>query len=358
MQTKTTLFSARRWWDQKLSESVHFPVGCTTGFSAALFADQITLLVASRQESALVLISAGSPFDCKATRIQVSGAMGAAYDDGALAVGTAFGVQVYRDISSREPSTAAFIPTAFHLTGPVSIHDVAWGGDERLWFLNTAFSAICTVDNRAHFEIRWQPNFLRERGPLDCCHLNGMAFGDGHLKYATALAPTGRAGEWRPLVPDSGVLISVSDGIIAAGLSLPHSPVVVRDSVWLLESGRGRLLAVSPSSGDATPVYDAPGLLRGLAVTEAHAYVGESTVRASSGHVSEILADRFPSASSCGIHAVSVASGELSGYAELPFLSEVSSVTVIPKPAAWILMPDADGGSTDFTYVARTGSGG
>jgi len=43
-----------------------------------------------------------------------------------------------------------------------------------LWFVNTRFSCLCTLDGVHSFVPRWRPPFVSALAPEDRCHLNGL----------------------------------------------------------------------------------------------------------------------------------------------------------------------------------------
>ena len=55
---------------------------------------------------------------------------------------------------------ACFLPRASHVTGNIQIHEMAWGSGGELWFVNTRFSCLCTLDRSASFAPRWRPPFV------------------------------------------------------------------------------------------------------------------------------------------------------------------------------------------------------
>jgi uncharacterized protein (TIGR03032 family) len=71
--------------------------------------------------------------------------------------------------------------------------------------------------------------------------------------------------------------------IVIGGLSMPHSPRIYRDRLWLLNSGTGELGWIEPGAGGAAAKFHAlafcPGFLRGLAFHGDHAFVGLSKPR-------------------------------------------------------------------------------
>jgi uncharacterized protein (TIGR03032 family) len=63
--------------------------------------------------------------------------------------------------------------------------------------VNTHFSCLSVIDGYFNFTPIWQPPFVTEFTGDDRCHLAGMAFHDGKVRYATALGATNTPGGWR-----------------------------------------------------------------------------------------------------------------------------------------------------------------
>jgi uncharacterized protein (TIGR03032 family) len=126
------------------------------------------------------------------------------------------------------------------VTGDLDIHDVCVDGDGRVVFVNTLFSCLATVSPDASFAPVWQPPFISRLAAEDRCHLNGLAMRDGRPGFVTATARTDIAEGWREHRRDGGVVLDVPTGeVVAAGLSMPHSPRWHRDRLWLLQAGTG-----------------------------------------------------------------------------------------------------------------------
>jgi uncharacterized protein (TIGR03032 family) len=77
---------------------------------------------------------------------------------------------------------ACFLPRSCHVTGNVQVHEMAWADDE-LWFVNTRFSCLCTLDRNHSFVARWRPPFVTALIPDDRCHLNGLGMVEGGARY-------------------------------------------------------------------------------------------------------------------------------------------------------------------------------
>lgn len=212
--------------------------------------------------------------------------MGLAANAGRLCVGTLAGIEDYRnmaDVAARLQPTgshdAAYLPRTSYTTGNVDIHEMALAG-ERLYFVNTRFSCLCTVDGVNSFVPCWRPPFISGYAPEDRCHLNGLELVDGAPRYVTALGETDQAGGWRDNKASGGVLLEVPSGrVIRRGLSMPHSPRWHDGRLWVLESGRGSLATVDPRSGELETLIELPGFTRGLDFLGPYAFVGLSQVR-------------------------------------------------------------------------------
>ena len=89
---------------------------------------------------------------------------------------------------------------------------------------------------------------------------------------------------------------------------MPHSPRLHQGRVWLLDSGRGRLVTVDPLSGQAEVVCELPGYARGLTMVGPVAFVGLSRIRETSTFGGVPVADRRNELK-CGVAVVELTSG-------------------------------------------------
>src|SRR5262249_20530381 len=195
--------------------------------------------------------------------------MGLALADGGskLALGTTLQVWEFRDnrdVARRlEPAgrhDGCFLPRRSHVTGNVLIHEMAYGAGGELWFANTRFSCLATLDPEASFTPRWRPSFVSELEPSDRCHLNGLGMVDGQPKYVTALGETNEPAGWRANKANGGILMDVDSGeILCRGLSMPHSPRWYGGRLWVCESGSGTLGTVDRNTGKYEAVAAVPG---------------------------------------------------------------------------------------------------
>ncbi|MEM0926974.1 MAG: TIGR03032 family protein [Planctomycetota bacterium] len=224
------------------------------------------------------------------------------------------------------------------MTGNIAIHEMAWGNNGELWIVNTLFSCLATLHPEYNFVPRWQPTFVSELAPEDRCHLNGMALRDGTPAFVTALGTTDDEQGLRPNKSSGGVLIEVPDGkVVATGLCMPHSPRCRHGKLFVLDSGRGRLLTVDPKRGEKTEIVSYPGYGRGLAFAGQFAFIGMSKARETSvfGGI-PICEDR--AAMRCGIVVVDLTIGRSVAFLEFESgVEELFDVQIIPRSRRTLL---------------------
>jgi uncharacterized protein (TIGR03032 family) len=279
--------------------------------------------------------------------------MGLALADGGsrLAIGTTLQVWEFRDVPSvvrrLEPAgrhDACFLPRSSHVTGNVLIHEMAYGAEGQLWFANTRFSCLATVDPEASFTPRWRPPFVTELEPSDRCHLNGLGMVDGKPKYVTALGETDEMAGWRANKAKGGLLMDFDSGaILCRGLSMPHSPRWYGGRLWVCESGSGTLGTVDVNTGRYEAVAAVPGFTRGLDFAGNLAFVGLSQVRESAIFSGIPITERLaPEERTCGVCVVDLRRGEI--VALLKFTSgvqEVFAVALLPRRYPDLINDDA-----------------
>lgn len=262
--------------------------------------------------------------------------MGIALHPTGFALGVATEVLDYRNVAELaatvEPKgshDAYFLPRNSHVTGDIAVHDLAFGS-EGLWVVATEFSCLATLDTDHSFVPRWHPPFISAVRPGDRCHLNGVALVDGAPRYVTALGVSDEPRGWRARKGDGGVLLEVPSGrTVVEGLSMPHSPRWHAGRLWVLESGRGRLLVCDPATGATTTVAEVPGFARGLSFHGYLAFVATSQVRetATFGDLPvQEMARR-----ECGVWAIDTRTGSV--VASVRFedrIREIFDVAVLP----------------------------
>ena len=238
-----------------------------------------------------------------------------------------------RQIEPAGSYDACFLTRSGQYTGDISIHDLAWGGKE-LWIVNTRFSCLCTLSNNFNFLPQWRPNFISAIAPEDRCHLNGLAMVKGMPKYVTVLGRTDTAGGWRRGKAEGGCILEVpSSKAIAEGLSMPHSPRVYQNRLWVLNSGRGDL-SVIDSSGRPEKIISLPGYTRGLTFAGKYAFVGLSKIRETAVFGNLPICDRFDELK-CGIAIVDLQTRQMVSCLEFKQgVDEIYDVQIVEFAAA------------------------
>jgi uncharacterized protein (TIGR03032 family) len=266
--------------------------------------------------------------------------MGLALRGRRLAVGTHTQVWEYDnqpEVAARlppaaRPLDACFVPRAMHVTGEISVHELAFVGGE-LWLVNTRFSCLCTLARDTSFVPRWRPRFVTGLSPEDRCHLNGLGVRDGQVRYATALGETDGPAAWRANKARGGVLLDVPSGAaVARGLSMPHSPRWYNGRLWVLESGAGSLAVVDEATGRLDAVTLLPGFTRGLDFFGPFAFIGLSQVRETAVFSGIPITERLPvEQRCCGLWVVDLRDGRTAAFVRFEAgVQEVFAVQVLP----------------------------
>lgn len=216
---------------------------------------------------------------------------------------------------NKEPNDVWFVPRRAFVLGDILAHEMALIDDE-YHIVNTRFSTICKPSEQWSFENVWKPKFISKTVPEDRCHLNGMACEVGKIRYVSALAETDQAEGWREKKIDGGILMDYDSGeIVARGFCMPHSPRLYMNRLWILDSGRGMLKIVDPSSSQVTEVREFPGYLRGLAFFEQFAFIGLCKIREKSTFGGLPIEEKHQNLP-CAIHIVNLKTGQNEGFIE------------------------------------------
>ncbi len=285
--------------------------------------------------------------------------MGMAYAGNRLAVAGAKQLLLFANVKGLAPLypkqpdhyDAMFVPRQSFYTGYCDLHDMAIDakpGREVVVAVNTRFNCVSVIDGYFNFTPIWQPPFITELTGDDRCHLNGMAFHDGKLRYVTALGATTEPGAWRETMATGGILMEVSSGkVITANLSMPHSPRLFDGVLYVLEGGKGLLLKVDPQTGQTTQIAKLPGFTHGLAHHRGILFVGLSKLREKRGPQGLPIEEESDSLIA-GVAAVEAASGRLLGILEfITGVDEIFDLHVLPgvrrgeilSPQQWFERP-------------------
>ena len=236
---------------------------------------------------------------------------------------------------STEPD-AFYMPQVSYFTGDLDAHDIVIDEDNRPVFVNTRFNCLATVSPTHSFREVWRPPFISKLAAEDRCHLNGVALKAGRVKYVTAVSQSDIYDGWRDHRSDGGVVIDVESGqIVCSGLSMPHSPRVLGDQLWVLNSGTGELGRVDIESRRFEPLCFCPGYLRGLAfIDNNYALVGLSKPRGNKTfdglRLENAMKEREISPR-CGFYVIDLGSGDVVHSVSIEgIVTELYDVAALP----------------------------
>ncbi len=241
-----------------------------------------------------------------------------------------------------EEGDSVYVPRQSWITGDLDAHDVAFGADGKPIFVNTAFNCLATVAEGASFKPIWKPPFISRIAAEDRCHLNGMAMENGRPRYVTVVSRSDVVDGWRDKRADGGVVIDVTTNeIVCSGLSMPHSPRLHDDRLWLLNSGAGEFGFVDLVAKKFVPVAFCPGYARGLSFSGGNAIIGLSLARENRTFqglpLDGALADKGTEAR-CGLIMVDLTTGDTSAWIRLEGvvreLYDVAFISGVRQPSA------------------------
>ena len=257
---------------------------------------RISLIISTYQAGKVIFISSKDGENITQTPISFKKPMGIALLGTKLAIATIDEIQVFSNSKtlaekfphSTEDFDALYLPRATYYCGETDLHDLhfANGG---MWAINTKFSCISSYDVNYSFTPRWKPPFITALLPEDRCHLNGMATVDNSPAYATALGKTDSKGAWRENIIDGGLLMMVPSGeIILENLAMPHSPRMINNELYLLQSATGEIIKCDLDKKDYEVLFKVDGFIRGMAHYKDYIFVGLSKARESSKTFSKL----------------------------------------------------------------------
>ncbi|HZV09151.1 MAG TPA: TIGR03032 family protein [Novosphingobium sp.] len=275
--------------------------------------------------------------------------MGLAADGSRLAIATTRDVTIFANEPTLAPLypakpdhyDAIFVPRVSFHTAYCDLHDMAFDRNIVL-AVNTRFNCISVIDGFFNFTPIWQPPFLPQFTPEDCCHLNGMAFHERKVRYVTMLGISTEPGGWREHMADGGVLWdAATNRVLTGGLSMPHSPRVIDGRLYVLEGGKGQLLEIDPTSGAVRIVATLPGFTHGLAAHKGILFIGLSKLRQKRGPQGLPIEARAEGLMA-GVAAVEPKSGRILGVLEFQTgTDEIFDLQVLPDVRRGeILAPD------------------
>lgn len=229
-----------------------------------------------------------------------------------------------------------YLPQVGHITGDLDIHDIGVDSEGQVIFVNTLFSCLASISDTHSFRPVWKPPFISRLAAEDRCHLNGLAMAEGAPRYVTAVSESDVVNGWRDHRRDGGVVVDVpSNEIVLRGLSMPHSPRLYRDRLWLHDSGNGYFGYADLDRGQFERVAFCPGYLRGMAFVGDFAVVGLSKPRrdgAFTGLPLDEELQRYKAEPRCGIYVINLNTGDVVHWIQFEgVVQELYDVVVIPE---------------------------
>src|ERR1044072_7928759 len=252
-------------------------ISVSRGFGNGLTRNRCSLAFTSYQTGQLFLVGRLPNGQVSFHQQNYVRAMGIHATPARLYVGSLFQVWRLENVvapheRANESFDRLYVPRNAQTTGDVDVHELSVDRAGRVIFVNTKFSCLATMSISHGFKPLWKPPFISPPAPEDRCHLNGLAMHDGAPAYVTAVSRSDMINGWRDRRHEGGVLVDVRDDrIVTDQLSMPHSPRIGADGVYLLDSGRGMLARGDPKTGAKTDIAFCPGFLRGLAIHNGHA---------------------------------------------------------------------------------------
>ncbi len=299
---------------QEAPPAAEIPKAQQTAGLGRIFEEAGISLLISTYEAGKLVVARSEGGELNALYRNANRPMGIAVGDRQVALGTLSDIAFYTDVPANlgrlqppDKHDACYIQRYRHITGNIDVHEMAFDPEGRIYFINTKFSALCTIDGSTSFQPLWRPPFITRYAPEDRCHLNGLGMRDGQPRYATALGETDHLNGWRERKADGGVLIDIpGNRILSRGLSMPHSPRWYANHLWVCESGKGELGRVDPATGEVKAVFKFPGFTRGLDFYGPLAFVGISEVRETATFSGIPIAEE---ARNCGVWIVNIVDG-------------------------------------------------
>lgn len=326
----------------------------SSGFKGFLVDNEISIALTTYQSGRLMLVG-GNRTERRLhfSELKLKRPMGLAVKDGLLAVAAKSQIVSYVNAlqharAEGQAVDAIYTAQGIDITTDIDTHDVAFGKDGQIYFINTRFSCLCVPSRQFSFKPVWRPDFITALAPDDRCHLNGLAMRDGEPAYVTLAARTDEAEKWKQARTLAGIAVDVrSNDVVCTGLTMPHSPRWHDDRLWLLNSGHGELGTVDMASGKFVPVAFLPGYLRGLSFFGKYAVVGLSKPRENSvfdGLPLQAEIEKRQTEPHCGIFIVNTETGiaehSLIFEGEVSELYDTAVLPALNRPL--ILAPEGD----------------
>jgi len=334
------------------SEEPWLQVSSSRHFAHWLGEQNVSVAISTYQTGKLFLLGRNQDGQLSIFERTLTRCMGLCGDDQTIWLSSEY--QIWRFQNALRPGEGyqgydrLYVPRVGYTTGDLDVHDLALDGTGRLIFVATLFGCLAAFSPRYSFTPLWRPPFLSKLAAEDRCHLNGLAMDGGRPRYVSAVSVSDVADGWRDHRRDGGVVLEVPSGRpVVTGLSMPHSPRVYRNKLWVLNSGTGFLGTVDVEAGRFEPLTFCPGYLRGLTFAGDYAVVGLSKPRRDNTFGGLALQDELKSRGAeprCGLHVIDLRTGDTAHWVRMEgMVTELYDVTVLPG----VVRPMALGFKTD-----------
>jgi uncharacterized protein (TIGR03032 family) len=267
-------------------------------------------------------------------------AMGLHVEGNTLILATLFQIQRFENVLEKNQFInhtydACYVPRMTFTTGVLDAHDVGLLENGEIIFVNTHYNCLAITSSRHSFTPVWKPPFISQIVGEDRCHLNGLAMQDGRPRYATAVSKSDTIDGWRDRRAGGGIVIDVETGqIVCKGLSMPHSPRLFKDKLWVLNSGTGELGWVDKKKSRFQALTFCPGFVRGLAFHGRYAFVGLSKPRYErfEGLALDAKLKEADSEPWCGVQVIDMETSACVEWFRIDgAIAEIYDVAVVPR---------------------------
>ena len=235
-----------------------------------------------------------------------------------------------------------YTPQAKYFTGIADMHEIAFD-EGNLWAVNTSFSCITKMSDKAHFIPVWKPDFITELEPEDRCHLNGLIMEDGTPRYVTFFDKSNEKNGWRKTAINTGVLYDCQNQkVLLDNLSMPHSPTKLGEDIFFLQSANGEVMRYNTKTKESTCIIQLNSFLRGLDILGDFLFIGASKMRKSSKTFRDLpITDN----SFAGIEIVNYKTGKrVAGLSYTDNIFEIFEVKVIKGMSKPFMLTENDEG--------------
>lgn len=346
----------------QLIELTNYQITVTPHFTDWLAEQQVSLALTNTLGHSLFLIGLKPNGELAVNECKFDRCMGlVAADSNTLYMVTRY--QIWRLENALLPGELTdsgcdrlYIPQMAYTTGVLNVHDVAVDAAGEVVFVATRFNCLGKVSDTKSFVPLWHPPFIADIVAPDHCHLNGMAMRNGQIAYASSFSQTDTHEGWRKFQRNGGTITDVgSNEIVVSGLSMPHSPRVYRDQLWVAQSGTGEFGRVDVRRGIFEPMVFGAGFLRGLDFYGDFAVVGSSKPRNSDFFNDLVLGERLDALSVKplrGLHIIDLNAGEIVHSLSLEGVNgEIYDAVVLPG----VRRPNALGNTDEIEKLVTVG---